>query len=149
MSNSYDKSAVLAVLDEILELELAGVIRYTHYSLMIFGNSRIPIVKWFKEQALESLDHAHRVGELITHLDGHPSLGIGALLETHKHSIVDILRESLEHEKGGVNCYKKLHDLVKDKSILLEEYARQMIVEEEMHIGEVAKMLRNPADMKD
>ncbi|HET7288648.1 MAG TPA: hypothetical protein VFI71_14300, partial [Pyrinomonadaceae bacterium] len=70
----------------------------------------------------------------------HPSLKIGSLLETHKHGINDILVESLEAEKTGLALYKQLLDMVVDRSVLLEEYARRMIAEEELHIGEVNKM---------
>lgn len=141
---NYDK--VLSILDKILETELAGVVRYTHYSLMVFGYGRIPIIGWLRSQATESLTHAHRAGELITQLGGHPSLGIGKLLETHNHDIAAILKESLEHEKSGLAYYEELLDLVKDKTIFIEEYARQLIVEEEAHIGEVEKMLRKPGE---
>ena len=140
-----DKPAVIATLNRILETELAGVVRYTHYSFMITGYNRIPIVSWMRGQATESLTHATEAGEKITHLGEHPSLTIGHLLETHKHDIGDILRESLEHEKSGLRHYKDLLDLVEGRSIFLEEYARQMILEEETHVGEVEKMLRKPA----
>jgi len=137
-----DKAAVIAHLNNILELELAGVVRHTHYALMIYGYNRIPIVAWLQEQAGESLAHAREAGEMVTHLGGHPSLAIGPLLETYKHDIGDILRESLEHEHTALDTYKELLFLVKDKSILLEEYARRMISEEEIHQGAVDKMLR-------
>ena len=140
-----DKTAVIATLNRILETELAGVVRYTHYSFMITGYNRIPIVSWMRGQAAESLTHAQEAGEKITHLGEHPSLTIGHLLETHKHDIGDILRESLEHEKAGLGHYKDLLDLTEGRSIFLEEYARQMILEEETHVGEVEKMLRKPA----
>lgn len=140
-----DKPAVIATLNRILETELAGVVRYTHYSFMITGYNRIPIVSWMRGQATESLTHAQEAGEKITHLGEHPSLAIGHLLETHKHDIGDILRESLEHEKAGLGHYKDLLTLVEGRSIFLEEYARQMILEEETHVGEVEKMLRKPA----
>jgi bacterioferritin len=139
----FDKDAVLNVLNKILELELAGVVRYTHYSLMVFGYNRIPIVKWLRDQASESLDHAHQAGELITLFEGHPSLGIGELLETHRHNIGDILRESLEHEKRSIILYRQLLELVKDKNIMLEEFARELIYIEELHLGDVDKMLRH------
>lgn len=143
------------VLNRILELELAGVVKYTHYSLMVYGYNRIPIVSWLKGNADESLAHAHRAGELITLLGGHPSLKIGPLLETEKHDIGDILRESLEHETLALAAY---YDLLKIstathpytsgvQSVLLEEYARELIVAEEMHLDEVNKMLRKPGDM--
>lgn len=135
-------------LNEILELELAGVVRYTHYALMVFGYNRIPIVSWLRGQANESLDHANKAGELITNLGGHPSLEIGPLLETHSHDIGDILRESLDHENAALDSYRNLFHLVEGKSIMLEEYAREMIYAEEMHLGEVDKMLRRPGDVE-
>ena len=141
---NYDKAKVVAVLNRILETELAGVVRYTHYSFMVFGYSRIPIVSWLRSQATESMQHAEEAGELITHLGEHPSLGIGELLETYKHDIGDILREALEHERTAVALYQELLDLTTDRSVLIEEYARRMVAEEEMHMGEVTKMLRDP-----
>lgn len=148
MSEQFDKSAVITCLNRILELELAGVVRYTHYSLMVFGYNRIPIVSWMRGQATESLTHAQQAGEMITHFGEHPSLGIGPLLETHKHEIGDILRESLEHERQALGAYEELLKHVEGRSILLEEYARQLISEEEMHQGEVLKMLRSPQEME-
>jgi len=147
MAQEIDKSAVVALLNKILEDELAGVVRYTHYSLMVFGYSRIPIISWLREQATTGLAHAHAAGELITHLGEHPSLNIGPLLETHKHEINDILRESLEVEQAATKLYHQLLELVRDRSVLLEEYARKMIAEEELHCGEVIKMIRKPGDI--
>jgi len=146
-SESFDQTAVVALLNEILETELAGVVRYTHYSFMVFGHNRIPIVSWLRGEATTCLSHATQAGELVTHLGSHPSLKIGALLETHKHGINDILVESLEAEKAGLALYKRLFELVRDRSVLLEEYARTMIAEEEQHLGEVNKMLRKPGEI--
>jgi len=139
-----DKAAVMATLNRILETELAGVVRYTHYSLMIFGYNRIPIVSWMRGQATESLTHAQDAGEKVTQLGEHPSLSIGPLLETHRHDLGDILRESLEHEKNGLALYRDLLNLVEGRSVFLEEYARRMVFEEETHVGDVEKMLRKP-----
>lgn len=138
---------VVKLLNKILELELAGVVRYTHYSLMVFGYNRIPIIGWLREQANESLLHAGKAGELITHLGGHPSLSIGPLLETHNHDIGDILRESLEHEGMALQAYRDLLAAVEGTSVMLEEYAREMIYAEELHQGEVNKMLRKPGEV--
>ena len=143
--NALTQQAIDA-LNQIMELELAGVVRYTHYSLMVYGYNRIPIVSWLKGNADESLAHAHKAGELATLLGGHPSLKIGTLLETEKHDIGDILRESLEHEKCALNAYYNLLKIVEGHSVLLEEFAREMIVNEELHLDEVNKMLRKPGD---
>ena len=142
-----DNKAVIQGLNTILEFELAGVVRYTHYALMVFGYNRIPIVSWLRGQAAESLTHADKAGEIITHLGGHPSLSIGPLLETHNHDIGDIMRESLAHETASLNAYKALLKLVEGDSVMLEEYAREMIYLEELHIGEVDKMLRKPGEI--
>ena len=141
------QTPVVKALNTILELELAGVVRYTHYALMVFGYNRIPIISWLRGQATESLGHADKAGELITHLGGHPSLSIGSLLETHNHDIGDILRESLAHETLALNAYKALLKLVEGESVMLEEYAREMIYMEELHSGEVDKMLRKPGEI--
>jgi len=147
MRNQFDTPAVVDKLNQILEWELAGVVRYTHYSMMVFGHSRIPIVSYYQDKAQESLAHAQLAGELITQLGGHPSLKIGPLLETKKHQVDDILHESYEHESAHLEKYYELLDLIKDKSIMLEEYCRKAIVEEEQHIGEIDKMLRKPGQM--
>ena len=146
--NDQDTQRAVKILNTIMEHELAGVVRYTHYSLMVYGYNRIPIVSWLKSNADESLVHAHKAGELVTLLGGHPSLKIGTLLETEKHDVGDILRESLEHEKVAVCSYYDLLKMAEGKSVLLEEFAREMIVGEELHLDEVNKMLRKPGDVE-
>jgi bacterioferritin len=143
-----DAAPVLHTLNQILELELAGLVRYLHYSFMIFGHTRIPIVAWLRAQANESQTHATLAGEHITNLGGHPSLKIGALLETHKHNVDEILSEALEHENQGLDEYRRLLALATGKSIMLEEYARTQIAAEEQHLAEIRKMLRRPGSIK-
>ncbi len=145
--SEIDKKAVVKVLNSIMEMELAAVVCYTHYSLMVYGYNRIPIVSWLREQATSSLTHANQAGEMVTGLGEHPSLNIGSILETHKHDIRDILLESLTVERKTLDLYKELLELTKDKSVMLEEYARTMIAEEESHCMEVDKMLRKPGDI--
>ena len=144
--NDLDNGAVLERLNRILELELAGVVRYTHYSFMVYGYGRIPIVSWLRGQADESMLHAHEAGELITQLEGRPSLGIGPLLDTHTHDIGVILEESLKHENEALKAYRDLLEVVQGKSVMLEEYAARMISDETRHAGDVKKMLRPPGD---
>jgi bacterioferritin len=148
IDKNLNKDQAINALNTIMEYELAGVVRYTHYSLMVYGFNRIPIVSWLKSNSTESLDHAHRAGELVTLLGGHPSLKIGHLLETEKHDIGDILRESLTHEAAALQAYYDLLEIVEGKSVLLEEYAREMITNEEMHLDEVNKMLRKPGNLE-
>jgi len=143
-----DKAATVAALNRILEAELAGVVRYTHYSFLVFGFGRIPIVSWLNTQADESLMHARTAGEWITTLGAYPSLAIGPLLDSHQHDIGAMLRESLEAERSALKLYRDLLELVADRSVALEEYARDMIRIEETHLAEVDKMLRKPGDLQ-
>lgn len=139
-----EKDKVVGVLNQILEAELAGVVRYTHYSFLVFGFGRIPVVSWLREQADESLLHAQQAGEWITTLGAYPSLGIAALLDSHTTDIGTILRDSLANERQALDLYRQLLDLVEGRSVALEEYARESIQLEELHAGEVEKMLRKP-----
>ena len=134
---------VCEILNEVMECELAGVVRYTHSAMMVTGPYRIPIVTFLKEQATESLLHAQQAGELIVGLDRHPSQRISKIEETNRHSIKDILEEGLEHELYALSLYKKLLDSVENASIYLEEYARGMIGEEEQHSLELKAMLKD------
>ena len=138
-----DSKLVCGILNEIMEYELAGVVRYTHSAMMVSGPYRLPIVTFLKEQAAESLMHAQQAGELIVGLDGHPSQRIAKIDETHRHSIKDILEESLGHELHALSLYKKLLGNVADRSIYLEEYARGLIGEEEQHSLELKAMLKD------
>ena len=138
-----DSPEVLSLLEEIVEFELAGVVRFTHYALMISGPNRIPIVAFLQGQASESLAHAQRAGEILTGLGGHPTMRIAALDESGKHSVRDILEESYAHERRGVEHYIRLVGLTEGKSVFLEEYARSMVAAEEEHLMELRKMLRD------
>jgi bacterioferritin len=143
MMKELDVKKTQKLLNRIMEFELAGVVRYTHYSLMVAGPNRIPIVQFMKAQATESLLHASTAGEILVGLGGHPTLQIAEIPESYKHSVKDILEESLAHERMALDIYKKLLEVVEDRSVYLEEFARTQIAQEEMHGLEVRKMLRD------
>lgn len=141
------KDQVLAILNKILEHELAGVVRYTHYSFLVFGFGRIPIVSWLRDQANEALLHAQRAGEMVTMLGAYPSLEIGPLLDSHELDLRTILQETLGTEAQALDLYRQLLKCVEGQSVALEEYARQMVYAEEIHASEVDKMLRRAGEL--
>jgi bacterioferritin len=141
-----DRDDVTKTLNEIVELELAGAVRYTQYSLMVFGHARIPIMDWMQEQAREALDHATTVGEEVTSLGGRVSLGIADLVGTHHDSVDEMMQEMLMHERAGIDLYARLLDLTAGRNVSLEELARSMIRSEELHVAEIEKMLRRRGD---
>lgn len=141
------KDQALAILNKILEHELAGVVRYTHYSFLVFGFGRIPIVSWLRDQANEALLHAQRAGEMVTMLGAYPSLEIGPLLDSHELDLRTILQETLGTEAQALDLYRQLLKCVEGQSVALEEYARQMVYAEEIHASEVDKMLRRAGEL--
>jgi bacterioferritin len=141
-----DRDDAIKTLNEILETELAGAVRYTQYSLMVFGHGRIPIMSWMRDQAAESLAHAAAAGEEVTTLGGKVSLGIGELVGTHHPSVDEMMQEMLGHERHGVALYERLLAQVEGRSVPLEEYARDMIRNEALHIAEIQKMARQRGD---
>jgi bacterioferritin len=134
---------VMDCLHKIFQAEMAGIIRYLHYSFMIMGHNRIPIQKWFRDQATEASDHAIIIGEKITSLGGHPPMVTASVEETNQHSVHAILEESLNFEIEALNLYKQLVKLSGD-DVALEELARSFVRAEQEHIDEVRKMLRSP-----
>ena len=140
---NIDATETISSLNEILKYELAGVVKYTHFALMVTGPNRLSLDKFFKEQAEESLEHAQQAGELLTGLGGHPSQAIPEIEETNQHSIRNLLNESLNHEEKAIDLYKKLLHYSENKSLYIEEYAREMIKQEEMHSIEITKLLRD------
>ncbi|WP_347357603.1 ferritin-like domain-containing protein [Bdellovibrio sp.] len=136
-----DKNKIVVdLLNEIIEMEISGVVRYLHYALMVKGPNRIPIVKWFHEQANEGYQHASIIGEKVTALGGHPTLRVSAVPETKTHKVLDILKESLEFEEAALEKYKAVLKHCHD-DVALEELIRSMVRTETEHIEEVVKML--------
>ena len=141
--NELDIKKTCQILDNIMKYELAGVVRYTHSSMMVSGPYRIPIVEFLQAQANVSLMHAQEACELLSGLEGHHSQKIAEIEETHQHSIKDILQESLDHELHALGLYNDLLDEVEGKSVFIEEYARNKIGQEEQHSLELKKMLKD------
>ena len=142
---NLDVNKAIKVLNKIIQYELSGVVRYTHYALMVTGRDRLSLTQFFKDQASESLLHAQQAGELVTGLGGHPTLEISFIEESNKHSSVDLLNESANHEKEAIELYKELCKVAHGQSIYIEEYSREMIKAEEMHSLEIQKMLKDYA----
>jgi bacterioferritin len=141
-----DQDEAIEVLNEIVELELAGAVRYMQYSLMVFGHARIPIIDWMRSQTDEALMHAAAAGEEVTSLGGKVSLNIGKLVGTHHDTVDEMMEEMLLHERHGIELYQKLLRVSEGSDVSLEELARQMVRSEELHVAEIQKMLRKRGD---
>lgn len=134
----------IEVLSKIFQAEMAGIVRYMHYSFMIMGHNRIPIQKWFRDQAAESMAHSVLVGEKITSLGGHPPVLTARIEETNIHKVDQILQESLHFEEETLRLYKELVGVATESGdIALEELARELVRAETEHCEEVHKMIKH------
>ncbi len=132
---------IVTQLNKLLEMELSGVTRYLHYSFMVFGANRIPIVAWFREQANEGVAHSVLVGEKITAYNGEPSVAVRPVPTTRHQSLRAMLEESSVFERESLGEYVNLLNM-SNGDIALEEFARTQILAETEHLEEVDKMLR-------
>ncbi|MGB3649850.1 MAG: ferritin-like domain-containing protein [Rivularia sp. (in: cyanobacteria)] len=137
----FNRDKAINFLQQILEFELAGVVRYTTYSLIVNGSNRNEIVHFLKEQAEESLFHSQKVGEVLVSIDGNPQARIAPIAELENYSVKDILRASLAHEKQALGLYKKLLDALKGSNSDIEKFISNMIEEEGTHTQELAEMI--------
>ena len=137
---------VIEILNQILEHEMSGVIRYTDYAFMTFGYSRIPIVSFFNSSADEGLLHARLAGEHITALGGVPSVKIARITPLKRYDVDGMLKSSLRHELQAVDAYTGLLRLVEGRHVELEEYARGQIAVESGDVHNIEKMLRKPGE---
>lgn len=142
---TYQNQQVLDLLNQIYQLEMAGIHQYLHFSFMIMGYNRIPIQSWFRSNATESMTHATTIGEKMTSLGGHPTMATPKIDESNDHSILQLLNESLKHEEQAVALYKRLTDMATELGdIALEEMAREFVRSEIEHVDEVRKMIKTP-----
>lgn len=136
---------IVASLQRLYASELSGVVRYLHYAHMIMGPHRIPIVSWLKSQATEAQDHAWQVGEKLTAFHHHPEMKVSPVLESGEHSVLDVLREALDHEREALAEYIRLLDLVRTHrptDAALEDWVRGFVALESQHLEDAEKMLR-------
>lgn len=134
-----DNKKILGALNEGLEREMSNVVSYLHYSFMVRGVNRGPLVTFFREQAQESFQHATKLGEKIVALGGHPSVRIEPIKETKKHKPDEMLREELGREKEEVKRYRALLRLVDADDIALRVMLEEMIAEEQEGIEDLEK----------
>jgi bacterioferritin len=139
-----NNKAIIAQLNKLLQSELEGANRYLHHSFMVFGFSRKPIVSYLREQSTESLTHAALLGEKIVSLGGHPTVAIEAKWEPEKHKIGEMLEINLNAEREALKGYQKLLEMVPASDVALDEMVRDLIRQEQEHLEELEKYLRQP-----
>ena len=141
--NANDTNRTVAVLNRLLEAELAGVVRYTHYSFLVFGFGRIPIVSWLRG-AGDRIARARAAGRRLDH-DARRATRrwrSGRCSTRTRPTSAPCCASRCRPRAPPCALYRELLDVVAGNSVALEEFARQMIQAEELHAAEVDKMLQ-------
>lgn len=121
-------------------MEVAGAVRNLHYSFLVFGPGRKPVVEFFRKEAAEAMDHAALLGEKIIALGGHPTTNAQPVKEPREHTIDALLRESIKYEEQAVRMYEGILGLVQDDTALRVLFENQVLAEQE-HVEELRKYL--------
>lgn len=135
-----DKKKVLEALNLDLEHEMSAIVRYLHHSFIVVGPTRGPLVAMFRAQAMDSMQHAIKLGEKISALGGHPSVKISEIYEPGDQTIEEMIAEDLEMEKEHLARYEEQLDLVPDNTAL-RLMLEQILVEETAHVEELEMYL--------
>ena len=136
------KEKLIKALNEDLEKEMAGIVRYLHHSFIVFGPNRGPLVQMFRTQATESMNHAIQLGEKITALGGHPTVKVDQVFEPGYQSIEDMLSEDLKAEKIQLELYTKQLKEFGEENLPMKLMLEQIIIDETAHVEEIEKYLR-------
>jgi bacterioferritin len=130
-------------LQKALDAEMAGVALYTHLSFRIFGPQWEAIVALLRAQATESLTHALAVGDRMTMLGAVPGVSVAGRLSHEPTTLDEVLRTSLVHERGAVECYRAVMQAAAAAGdVPLEDWARTMVPTETDHSSGLERMLR-------
>jgi bacterioferritin len=136
-----NKQTVIKKLNEMMNIELNGAMKYIQYSYFVFGVRRKPIVEFLREQAEESIGHAMKVGDKIVALGGNPTVTVNEDLKARKITIEQILKESILIETKALNGYMNILKDVED-DVVMDGFIRDFVTEESGHLEEVEKMIR-------
>jgi bacterioferritin len=129
---------IIQGLNDALEREMSNVVSYLHYSFMVRGVNRGPLVEFFRGQAQESFGHATRLGEKIVALGGQPSIRVEPIRELKSGTAEAMLREELGREKEEVMRYIALLKLV-ENDIALRVMLEEIVKDEQEGIEELER----------
>ena len=142
-----DRNVVLRVLNEALATEIVCVLRYKRHHYMAKGIHSQAVAQEFLEHAAEEQEHADRLAERITQLDGEPNFNPDGLL-TRSHSeyvegesLIDMIREDLVAERIAVESYSEIIRYLADNDPTSRRLMESLLAKEEEHAEDMKTLL--------
>jgi bacterioferritin len=146
-----DRETVIRVLNEALATELVCVLRYKRHYFTAYGIHAQAVAEEFQEHAREEQEHADKIAERITQLDGDPDLNPDTLTRrSHSEyvegtSLVDMIREDLVAERIAIDSYSEIIRYLGEKDPTSRRVMEEILAKEEEHAEELKSLIETLA----
>jgi bacterioferritin len=146
-----DRETVIRVLNEALATEIVCTLRYKRHYYTARGIHAQAVAEEFLEHAKEEQEHADKIAERITQLDGDPDLN-PQTLSSRSHSeyiegesLVDMIREDLVAERIAIDSYNEIIRYLGDNDPTSRRVMEEILAKEEEHAEELKSLIETLA----
>jgi bacterioferritin len=142
-----DIKTAIRLLNEALATELVCTLRYKRHYYMASGIHSQAVADEFLEHAHEEQEHADRIAERITQLDGEPDFNPQGLL-TRSHAqyvecdtLIDMIKENLIAERIAIESYLEMARWFADNDPTSRRLIESVLEQEEEHAEDMKTLL--------
>jgi bacterioferritin len=142
-----DRETVIKLLNEALATELVCVLRYKRHYFMAKGLTSASIAEEFVQHAADEQEHADRIADRITQLDGEPNFDPDGL-SSRSHAeykeggdLIEMLREDLVAERIAIESYAEIIRFVSNDDPTTRRLMEEVLAKEEEHANDLADLL--------
>ena len=136
---ALDKSAVIKLMNEGLEMEYASQIQYLTQAAITIGPYAEGLMARFEEIASDETEHAKILRRRIAALGGVPTTNVGEI-KIHKDSL-QAVKINLKYERNTVDFYRKLLNLIPHDEVILYEAIEHILQDSQEHVEELERLV--------
>lgn len=143
-----DRETVIRLLNEALATELVCVLRYKQHHYAASGIHAQAVAAEFLEHAQEEQEHADKIAERITQLNGSPNFNPAGLLgRSHSEyvespDLIEMIREDLVAERIAVDSYSEIIRYLADKDPTSRRVMEEILAKEEEHAEDLKTLIQ-------
>lgn len=142
-----NRENVIKLLNEALATELVCVLRYKRHYYMASGIHSQAVKEEFLEHAQEEQEHADKLSERITQLNGEPNFNPAGLVD-RSHSeyaegttLVDMIKEDLVAERIAIDSYGEIIRYLGENDPTSRRVMEEILAKEEEHAEDLKTLL--------
>jgi len=138
---------VIKLLNEALATEIVCTLRYKYHYFMASGIHSQAVKAEFLEHAQQEQEHADRIAERITQLDGKPNFNPDGLLSrahadyAEGANLVDMIKEDLVAERIAIDTYRAIIEYIGGDDPTTRRIMEEVLAQEEEHAEDMATLL--------